>query len=968
MITISLLAAAAVAQFQPQGVDRSQFQGLKGVKPFERWLWEFEQRAYPLDRIPEGAKDRAFQRTREAKAAKAPRPAKGAPLTSDLITGSVWQSLGPKPIQGGQTTPASPVSGRVADVAVDPNNANHWLIGAAQGGIWQTFDGGSTWSPTSDDQPTLAMGAIAFAPSSANIVYAGTGEATFGGDSYGGAGVLKSTNGGSSWSLVASSPFTKMGFSDIKVDPTNPNVLLAAVARSMGVPLGQGAVYKSTNGGVSWSQKLAGVATDLEVNPFNFNIQYAGIGEIAGSAQNGLYRSFDGGETWSILPGPWNDSVGGIGRVELAISPSNPEVLYISIQDAINTPPQPTDRELLGVWRTTNASSPSPSWTALPSDSFFSSNRQWFYDHDAIVEPSDPNTLYLGGQFNLKKFDGINWTDITTGPTSGIHADQQTFAWAGNRLITGNDGGVWSTTDEGINWTNHNNELSITQFYLGSMHPTDPNFAIGGSQDNGTSRWSGTLGWDLVLTGDGASSAIAAANPNTHWALSAQRLLIFRTTDAGFTRPLPAADFGIDKAGVPFIAEMEKCLHNDNLFIAGTDNLWKTTDFFSAGGPTGPTWTVNGPEMGRGIVSMAFAPLDNSCNTYAFATNSGEIRLTTDGGVNWKDLDSANAVPGRFITDLAFDPTNSNVLYLTLSGFDEGTPTQPGHIFKTTNSLAPSPTWSNISTPVNLPHNALVVDSSAPNNIFVGTDLGVWNSTNGGSTWTVTGSGMPYIAVFDLQLNPSTGRLIAFTHGRGAFALLQPVLPAPSGLVATAISNAQVSITWTAPGVPVDHYELQRSQSVAGPFSTIASPSTTNFTDTNATGLTGSVAYLYRVRAVDAQGNASSFSNIDLATTMSFTDNPLVAGSTVIKAQHINELRVAVNAVRATAELPQASWTDASLPGVFIKAVHITQLRQNLDQALQVIGLATPVYTDQTLSPGLIVKRVHVEEVRQSVK
>ena len=260
MITISLLAApaAAVAQSQSQGVDRSQFQRLRGVKPFERWLWEFEQRAYPLDRIPEGAKDRAFKRTKEAKAASTPRPAKGAAvLTSQAITGSVWQSLGPKPIQGGQTTPPSPVSGRVADVAVDPTDANHWLIGAAQGGIWETFDGGSTWSPRTDDQPTLAMGAIAFAPSNPNIVYAGTGEASFGGDAYGGAGVLKSTNGGSSWELVASSPFLKMAFSDIKVDPTTPNILLAAVARGLAGLTSQAGVYKSTNGGVGWSQKLA---------------------------------------------------------------------------------------------------------------------------------------------------------------------------------------------------------------------------------------------------------------------------------------------------------------------------------------------------------------------------------------------------------------------------------------------------------------------------------------------------------------------------------------------------------------------------------------------------------------------------------------------------------------------------------------------------------------------------------------
>lgn len=811
-----------------------------------------------------------------------------------------------------------------------------------------------------DGLSTLAMGAIAFAPSNPFIVYAGTGEAVFSGDAYGGTGVLKSTDGGSTWGLIATSPFLKMAFSDIKVDPTTPNVLLAAVARGLGTPADQSGVYKSTNGGISWSRKLEGVATDLEVNPFNFNMQYAGIGEIFGSPQNGpqngLYRSFDGGETWNIINGPWN-AAGGLGRVELAISPSNPEVLYVSIQDAING--QGADRQLLGVWRTTNASSPTPGWILLPSSSFFS-NLQWWYDHDAIVDQSDPNTLYLGGVV-LRKFDGVNWTDIT----GSIHVDQQSLAWAGNRLISGNDGGIWSTTNAGSTWTNHNAQLSITQFYLGSLHPTDSSFTIGGSQDNGTSRSSGGLAWDWIFGGDGAASAISAGNPNTHWAVSFQGLAIRRTTDAG--QSFQVATSGIQLTGAPFIAEFEKCPHNDNLFIAGTDNLWKTPDFFLTGGAN---WTANGPEMGTGtgIVAMAFAPSDPSCNTYAYATNIGHIRMTTNGGASWKDLDSANSVPNRFITDLAFDPANSSVLYLTLSGFDEGTPTQPGHVFKTTNSLAPSPTWSNISTPVNLPHNAVVVDPLAPNSIFVGTDLGVWNSTSGGNSWTITGTGLPSVAVFDLQINPFTETLVAFTHGRGAFALIPPVMPLPpSGLVATAISQAQVNITWTAPGGPVDHYELQRSQSVSGPFSTIASPSTTNFTDTNQTGLTNSVAYLYQVRAVDAQGNASPFSNIDLATTMSYTDDPLVAGSTVIKAQHITELRVAVNAVRATAGLQQASWTDASLPGVFIKAIHITELRQNLDQALQVMGFATPVYTDQTLNPGLIVKRVHVEEVRQSV-
>lgn len=194
-----------------------------------------------------------------------------------------------------------------------------------------------------------------------------------------------------------------------------------------------------------------------------------------------------------------------------------------------------------------------------------------------------------------------------------------------------------------------------------------------------------------------------------------------------------------------------------------------------------------------------------------------------------------------------------------------------------------------------------------------------------------------------------------------------PTSNIPGGLVATAISNTAVSVTWTALSSPVHHYELDRRQSLSAPFIKIAdiASSTTSFTDQN---LTGAVAYLYRVRAIDSSGNSSPPSNVDLATTMSFTDNPLIAGGTIIKAQHINELRVAVNAVRATAGLPQAVWTDPSLPGVSVKAVHITELRQQLQQGLQTIGLPIPSYTDNTLSPGLIVKKAHVEEVRQAVR
>ena len=177
--------------------------------------------------------------------------------------------------------------------------------------------------------------------------------------------------------------------------------------------------------------------------------------------------------------------------------------------------------------------------------------------------------------------------------------------------------------------------------------------------------------------------------------------------------------------------------------------------------------------MGHGISAAAFAPSDSTSATYAFGTDAGQLRVTTNGGASWTDIDPTNGVPDRYVTALAFDPTNANILYVSLSGFDEGTPGQPGHLFKTLNALAASPTWSNISPPVDLPHECVAVEPLDSTVIYVGTDLGVWWSVNGGSSWSHMGpaSGMPNVPVYDLQINPATGQAVAFTYGRGAFAL-----------------------------------------------------------------------------------------------------------------------------------------------------------------------------------------------------
>src|SRR5262245_16031957 len=306
---------------------------------------------------------------------------------------SFWMSIGPMP-NAYSTALGDPSffnSGRVASIAVDPGDPAHWLVGFGNGGIWETHDTGVSFVPLTDNQPTLATGAIAFAPSDPSTIYASTGEATGTGPSLSGVGILKSIDGAKSWTLIAASSFARAAVKRIRVHPSDPNVLLAASSRAgfgrdafeaspNPPPFG---ILRSTDGGMTWMRKLGGQASALEVDPTNFNNQYAAIGDQRvginfnfalapgsasyndppGDAVNGVYRSMDGGQTWTAVAGPWGVStaqVATVGWVELAISPSNPNTLYASIQAPPNGGSSAVP--LLGLFRTDNAWAPTPTW------------------------------------------------------------------------------------------------------------------------------------------------------------------------------------------------------------------------------------------------------------------------------------------------------------------------------------------------------------------------------------------------------------------------------------------------------------------------------------------------------------------------------------------------------------------------------------------------------------------------------
>lgn len=236
----------------------------------------------------------------------------------------VWQHIGPIPILPGEgpKVPARYNSGRVISLAGDPRNPNHWLAGAATGGIWTTRDAGETWTSNTDALPSLAIGAIAFAPSNPEIVYAGTGEANFSRDARAGVGILKSLDGGTNWTLGSAAALSRASVAVIRVSPTNPNIVLAGTARGAGngryseIVLGSTPLFgvlRSMDGGATWSRTLPGQAMALEISSSEFNNQYAAISDVnagqtndsPGSRPNGLYRSTDGGQNWSLVEGPW---------------------------------------------------------------------------------------------------------------------------------------------------------------------------------------------------------------------------------------------------------------------------------------------------------------------------------------------------------------------------------------------------------------------------------------------------------------------------------------------------------------------------------------------------------------------------------------------------------------------------------------------------------------------------------------
>lgn len=751
-------------------------------KEAEEWL--FRQRSYPTGSIPAGAVERAWRDSMDAIATD----------SQPDTPADHWTNVGPAPVLGGQIEgtpqPDPRVTGRVLDIAVHNNQPGHWFVATA-GGIWETTNSGGSWTARTDAVLSLGTFTVALAQSNPQILFAATHD-----NSAMGVALLKSIDGGTNWTTTPEfSNQSGLFFETVEVDPNDPANVLVVTSDN-----GQtGGVFKSTNGGTTFGPPtLPGNGTHLAINPTNFLQQYAGIRSTSSNsdARNGVWRSTDGGDKWEEIHGPWEQSISYAGgRVKIAVS-ATPEIVD---KDTPNTPtayvvlatsPQPSPAPAIpgGIWKSENPWDKTPNWIELERPGGFDTP-------DAVmVDPTDSRVFYIGGLgggfYRYDPTQSPNWKPIYP----STHVDQHAMAVEGSKLLLGNDGGFWTSIDRGNTWTHRNTNLSTIQFYAGSFHPSNALEGLGGSQDNGTEWWSGNPTWVFRYGGDGGYNAFSTTAPDT-WLVSAQYLqYIQKITDGGTQYPQYTWGLGgIDPAWAAFIAPIKRAPHS-NVVVAGSNNMWKSTNFFAPG--TTPQWYVNGPEMGDNwwgqIGAIAFAPSDPCSLTYAYGTGDGELRLTVSGGElsggaeaqtpdvvgPWKNLDPFNDVPGRYVKAIAFHPTNASIIYVALSGFDASS----GHIYKTTNGLDPQPRWSNVSPHkpgqrqwVDIPFNALAIDPANPNIIYAGAELGVWKSTDGGSydSWAFMGpaSGMPNVPVFDLVFNPVDGHLFAFTYGRGAFKL-----------------------------------------------------------------------------------------------------------------------------------------------------------------------------------------------------
>ncbi len=719
----------------------------KADKPGEAVKWMFEQRAYPTKGIPTDWRNRALTHINNNN------------LLKDSKTAINWTAVGPYNI-----------GGRVRAIAISNQNPDLIYASSVSGGIFKSTNGGSSWVPISDYASNLAISSIVIDPNNNNIIYAGTGEGFFNYDAVRGEGILKTNDGGITWSLQKNfSGTTEFPYfiNDLYLRPDSTNILYAATNNGL---------FRTTNSGNNWSFIHQGSfsirATQVVGDPLTPATFYICYGN---HTQDGIYKTINGGKTFTKLSSGFPTA--GYNRIALAVSKSNPNILFASLDSA-------STHFTHSIQKSTDGGI---TWTAVakPIDLMLGGSHlggQGWYNNVIAVHPTNQNLVFAGGVNLFKSTNGgASWSMSTYGyPPSAypyVHVDHHEIKFHPTDpaiIYFGTDGGIFKTTNTGTTFIELNNGFETTQFYSGAVHPTSDIY-YGGTQDNGTLKSNTLPNWSMVFGGDGGATAVDFNSPNIVYT-EYINLHIRKSTNSGTTWlramagiPAGTGEYDGTTDRVLFIAPFVMDPTNSSILVAGTYKLYRTTNSAVSWISMSNDLTGDGTgAIGSKISAIAISKTSSSTiyvGTTGSSTSASRVVVTTNTGVSWATI-SKPPLPNRYVTSLAIHENNSDVVWVGFSGYNTNTTTTPGHIFKSTNRGS---SWTDVSGNLpDIPINTIIVNPMYEKNILIGTDLGIFETNDGGTVWTQQNYGMANVVVADLDLR-SDYFVFAATHGRGMF-------------------------------------------------------------------------------------------------------------------------------------------------------------------------------------------------------
>ncbi|MGH9542531.1 MAG: hypothetical protein ACRD2H_11690 [Terriglobales bacterium] len=697
----------------------------------------------------------------------------------DALGALTWRNLGP-----------AVAGGRVAAVAGVPGNPLVYYAGAAGGGVWKTTDGGFTWKAIFTKEPVTSIGAIALAPSNPNLVWVGTGEANIRNDVIAGRGVYFSPDAGATWKFMGLADAGQIG--RIVVSPTDPNTVFVAVLGHAWAPNDTRGVYRTTDGGKTWQRVLyvddnTG-AIDVVMEPGNPMVLLAAMWQVRrypwtlddGGPGSGIYRSLDGGTTWTKLTNGL--PTGPLGRIGLAMAPSDPQRIYALLEAK--------DGRL---WTSDDLGD---HWTMV-SNSHQIDGRPWYFSR-VEVAPNDPNRIYF---LSVEMFVSQDGGKTVKPMGRGVHSDNHDI-WIDpknpERMIEGNDGGVVLSTDGGGHWR-FLADLPIEQFYQVAADSKLAYDVCGGLQDN--SAWCGPTRsgfiisgneWHPVVGGDGEYSVPAPSDPDIIYSDSQNGSISRLDLKTGLSRYIRPYIEGVEdqaakdlKYRFNWTTPIAVSDTDANTVYIGGNVLFKSTDGGLHWMPISPDLTrndkskqevpggdieydISGAETYDTILSFRISPVDSK--VIWVGTDDGLVQVTKDGGAHWTNV-TAN-IPnlpewGRVqqIEASPFDPATGYVAV----DFHETDNMKP-YVFKTHDY---GQTWTAISAglPQDEPARVIREDPNQKGFLVVGTNTGLFYSTDDGGAWQPLKGNLPTVTVYDLLFVKRSHDLVAATHGRGLWVL-----------------------------------------------------------------------------------------------------------------------------------------------------------------------------------------------------